>query len=182
MIFEETPLAGAYVITLDGIADERGLFARQFCQKEFASHRLMTEVVQVNASYNTSRGTLRGMHYQLSPKAESKLVRCVTGSAYDVILDLRKGSATFGQSFGREISRANRAMMYVPRGFAHGFITLEDSSELLYLMDEFYTPELQRGVRWNDPRFAIAWPIEPRFVSPRDASHRDFDPSWHLGD
>ena len=182
MIFEETPLAGAYVVTLDGIEDERGYFARQFCQREFGERGLMTRVVQVNASYNASRGTLRGLHYQLPPKPEAKLVRCVSGAVHDVILDLRKDSGTFGQSFGRELSSANRKMMYVPPGFAHGFITLADSTELLYLMDEFYTPELQRGVRWNDERFSIQWPIAPTFLSPRDATHPDFDPAWHLGE
>lgn len=181
MKFEQTPLAGAYVVTPEGIEDERGFFARQFCQKEFAEQGLMTQVVQVNTSFNASRGTLRGMHYQLPPKAESKLVRCVSGAAYDVVVDLRKSSATFGQSFGRELSPSNRAMMFVPKGFAHGFITLENSTELLYLVDEFYAPEFERGVRWNDPRFAITWPITPRSVSSRDANHRDFDAAWHLG-
>jgi dTDP-4-dehydrorhamnose 3,5-epimerase len=182
VIFEETPLAGAYKITLDGIEDERGYFARQFCVREFGERGLMTRVAQVNASYNASRGTLRGLHYQLPPKPEAKLVRCVRGALHDVILDLRKGSQTFGQSFGQELSSANRSMMFVPAGFAHGFITLEDSTEVLYLMDEFYTPELQRGVRWNDERFAIRWPMTPTFLSPRDAAHRDFDPAWHLGE
>jgi dTDP-4-dehydrorhamnose 3,5-epimerase len=180
--FEETPLRGAYVITLDAIEDDRGFFARQFCQREFAAHGLMTRVAQANTSFNASRGTLRGLHYQLAPKAESKLVRCVSGAVHDVILDIRKGSDTFGQAFGRELSPANRKMMFVPPGFAHGFITLADSTELLYLMDEFYTSELERGIRWNDERFSVAWPIPPQFVSPRDASYRDFDPAWHLGE
>lgn len=180
MIFEETPLRGAYVVTLDAIADERGFFARQFCQREFAQRGLMTRVVQVNASYNASRGTLRGLHYQLPPKAESKLVRCITGAIHDVIVDLRSGVETFGKTFGRELSAANCEMMFVPPGFAHGFITLADSTEVLYLMDEFYTPELQRGIRWNDKRFSVPWPIAPKFLSPRDSTHRDFDPAWHL--
>jgi dTDP-4-dehydrorhamnose 3,5-epimerase len=180
--FEETPLPGAYVITLNAIEDERGFFARQFCEREFAAHGLMTRVAQANTSYNVARGTLRGLHYQLAPKAESKLVRCVSGAVYDVILDLRKGAETFGRSFGQELSAANRKMMFVPRGMAHGFITLADSCYLLYLMNEFYTPELERGIRWNDPRFSVAWPTSPQFISPRDASHRDFDPEWHLGE
>ncbi len=182
MTFEETPLPGAYVVTLDGIEDERGFFARLFCQREFGERGLMTRVVQANASYNVARGTLRGLHYQLPPRAESKLVRCVSGAVHDVIVDLRRGFETFGQTFGRELSSANRKMMFVPRGFAHGFITLADSTELLYLMDEFYTPELERGIRWNDERFSIDWPMAPRFLSPRDANHRDFDPAWHLGE
>ena len=182
MKFEETPLSGACVVTLNAMEDERGFFARQFCAREFGEHGLMTRVAQVNTSYNISLGTLRGLHYQLPPKAESKLVRCVSGAVYDVIVDIRKDSPTFGQSFGRELSRDNRAMMFVPKGFAHGFITLADSTELLYLMDEFYTPEFERGIRWNDQRFAITWPMAPRFLSPRDANHRDFDPAWHLGE
>ncbi len=181
MIFEETPLPGAYIVTLDGIEDERGFFARQFCEREFGERGLMTRVAQVNTSYNASLGTLRGLHYQLPPRAEGKLVRCVAGTVHDVIVDMRSGSETFGQTFGRELSAANRAMMYVPRGFAHGFITLADATELLYLMDEFYSPEFERGIRWNDERFSIDWPIAPRHMSPRDANHRDFDPVWHLG-
>jgi dTDP-4-dehydrorhamnose 3,5-epimerase len=181
VILEETPLPGAYVVTLDAIEDERGFFARQFCQREFAERGLMTRVVQVNTSYNASRGTLRGLHYQLPPKAEGKLVRCVSGAVHDVIVDMRKGVATFGRSFGRELSWANRKMMFIPPGFAHGYLTLADSTELLYLTDEFYTPELERGIRWNDERFSIAWPMTPQFLSSRDANHRDFDPAWHLG-
>jgi dTDP-4-dehydrorhamnose 3,5-epimerase len=180
--FEETPLAGAYVIALDGIEDDRGFFARQYCQREFGERGLMTRVVQVNTSYNASRGTLRGLHYQLPPRAESKLVRCVSGAIHDVIVDLRKGSRTFGQTFSRELSSFNRKMMFVPPGFAHGFITLADSTELLYFMDEFYSPELQRGIRWNDERFSIQWPMTPQSMSSRDASYRDFDPAWHLGE
>jgi dTDP-4-dehydrorhamnose 3,5-epimerase len=179
--FEETPLRGAYIISLQAIEDERGFFARQFCEREFAAHGLMTRVVQANTSYNASRGTLRGLHYQLAPRAESKLVRCVSGAVHDVIVDIRKGSDTFGQAFGRELSAANRRMMFIPPGFAHGFITLADSTELVYLMDEFHAPELERGIRWNDERFSVAWPIPPQFLSPRDANHRDFDPAWHLG-
>ena len=181
MIFEETSLPGAYVVTPNAIEDERGFFARQFCQREFAERGLMTRVAQVNTSYNASRGTMRGLHYQLPPKAESKLVRCVSGAVHDVIVDMRHGVESFGRSFGLELSAANRKMMFVPAGFAHGFITLSDSTELLYLMDEFYTPELERGVRWNDERFSITWPIAPQFLSSRDANHRDFDPAWHLG-
>jgi dTDP-4-dehydrorhamnose 3,5-epimerase len=180
--FEEAPLPGAYVVTLSAREDERGFFARQFCQREFDDHGLMTQVAQVNISYNAHRGTLRGLHYQLAPKAEAKLVRCVTGAIHDVIVDMRKDSRTFGMPFGRELSSANRAMMYVPKGFAHGFITLADATEVLYLMDEFYAPELERGIRWNDERFSVPWPIAPQFVSSRDATHRDFDPAWHLGE
>jgi dTDP-4-dehydrorhamnose 3,5-epimerase len=179
--FEETPLPGAYLVTLDGLEDERGFFARQFCAREFGDRGLMRQVVQVNTSYNRSRGTLRGLHYQLAPRAECKLVRCITGAVHDVIVDMRAGSETFGRSFGHELSPVNRTMMFVPRGFAHGFITLADSTELLYLMDEYYAPELERGIRWNDERFSVVWPLAPQSLSPRDATHRDFDPAWHLG-
>ena len=182
MTFEETPFPEAYVVTLSALEDERGFFARQFCRREFGEHGLMTQIVQVNTSYNAHRGTLRGLHYQRPPKAEAKLVRCVTGAIHDVIVDMRKDSSTFGMPFGRELSSANRAMLYIPKGFAHGYITLADATELLYLTDEFYVPELQRGIRWNDERFSVPWPIAPQFVSSRDAAHRDFDPAWHLGE
>jgi dTDP-4-dehydrorhamnose 3,5-epimerase len=121
------------------------------------------------------------MHFQLAPKAETKLVRCIRGALYDVILDLRGGSPTFGRSFGAELSAENRRAMYVPKGFAHGFITLADDTEAFYLVDEHYAPERERGVRWNDPRFDIRWPIPPEVVSDKDRGHRDFDPAWHLG-
>lgn len=181
MIFTPTPLHGAYLIDLEKRGDDRGFFARAFCQKEFAAHGLSTQFVQVNNSLSAQRGTLRGMHYQLTPKAEVKVVRCIRGSLYDIILDLRKDSPTFGQSFGAELSADNRRMMYVPKGFAHGFITLQDNSEVFYLVDEFYSPEHERGVRWNDPKFNIQWPLHPTVLSDRDRGHRDFDPAWHLG-
>jgi len=181
MIFTETPLRGAYLIDLEKRGDERGFFARAFCEKEFGAHALATHFVQVNNSLSAQRGTLRGMHYQLAPKAETKLVRCIRGALYDVILDLRRGSPTFGRSFGAEVSAENRRMMYVPKGFAHGFITLGDHTEAFYFVDEFYAPEQERGIRWNDARFAIPWPIEPVVISDKDRAHRDFDASWHLG-
>ncbi|MFO1091091.1 MAG: dTDP-4-dehydrorhamnose 3,5-epimerase [Hyphomicrobiales bacterium] len=180
MIFTETPLKGAYVIDLEKRGDDRGFFARAFCVNEFGANKLATNFVQVNNSLSAQKGTLRGMHYQLAPKAETKVVRCIRGSLYDVILDLREGSPTFGQSFGAELSAENRRMMYVPKGFAHGFITLADDTEAFYFVDEFYGPEQERGVRWNDPKFKIAWPIEPTVVSDKDKGHRDFDPAWHL--
>ncbi len=181
MIFTETPVHGAYVIDLEKRGDARGFFARAFCEREFGEHRLATRFVQMNNSLSAQNGTLRGMHYQLAPKAETKLVRCVRGALYDVILDLRKESPTFGKSYGAELTAENRRMMYVPKGFAHGLITLTDDAEALYLVDEFYSPEQERGVRWNDPRFAIEWPIPPVIVSDKDRGHRDFDPAWHLG-
>jgi dTDP-4-dehydrorhamnose 3,5-epimerase len=181
VIFNETLLRGAYVIDLEKRGDERGFFARAFCEREFGEHGLATRFVQMNNSLSADKRTLRGMHYQLAPKAETKLVRCIRGALYDVILDLRKESATFGESFGAELTAENRRMMYVPKGFAHGFVTLTDDAEALYLVDELYSPEKERGIRWNDPRFGIDWPAAPIVISDKDRGHRDFDPAWHLG-
>ena len=181
MLFTEAPLRGAYLIDLEKKGDDRGFFARAFCVNELGRHGLVRQFVQVNDSQSAQRGTLRGMHYQLAPKAETKMVRCIRGALYDVILDLRPDSPTFGDSFGAEISAENRRMMYVPKGFAHGFITLADDTEAFYFVDEFYAPDRERGIRWNDPRFRIAWPIPPLVLSDKDKKHRDFDPAWHLG-
>ncbi len=181
MIFTETPIKGAYLVDLERRGDDRGFFARFFCEREFGAQGLATRFVQINNSLTAQRGTLRGMHYQLAPKAETKVVRCVRGSLHDVVLDLRPGSPTFGKSFGAELSAENRRMMYVPKGCAHGFVTLTDDAEAVYLVDEFYSPEHERGVRWNDPRFSIPWPIEPQVLSDKDRNARDFDPAWHLG-
>ena len=180
MIFTETPLGGAYLIDLEKRADERGFFARAFCAREFAEHRLVSNMVQANNSLSFQKGTLRGMHYQLAPKAETKLVRCLRGALHDVILDIRPSSPTFGQSFGADLTADNRRMMYVPKGFAHGFITLTDDAEAYYLVDEFYAPECERGIRWNDSRFSIQWPIQPVVISEKDQGFRDFEPAWHL--
>jgi dTDP-4-dehydrorhamnose 3,5-epimerase len=180
MRFEETPLPGAFLIDLEKRGDDRGFFARAYCEKEFQQHDLPSHFCQVNNSSSAQKGTLRGMHYQLAPKAESKLVRCIKGALYDVILDLRPESPTFGQSFGAELSAENRRMMFVPKGFAHGFITLADDTEAFYFVDEFYAPEYERGVRWNDERFQIEWPLSPTVLSDKDAKWRDFDERWHL--
>jgi len=180
MQFLSTPLEGARLIELDKIGDDRGFFARAFCEREFADAGLVSHFVQVNNSLSADKGTLRGMHYQLAPHAETKLVRCIRGALWDVILDLRPDSATFGQHFGAELSAGNRRMMYVPKGFAHGFITLADDTEAFYFVDEFYAPDTERGIRWNDPEFAIAWPAEPVIISDKDLAHRDFDAAWHL--
>ena len=180
MIFTETPIPGSFLIDLEKRGDDRGFFARAFCEKEFAKAGLVDRFVQINNSLSGQKGTLRGMHYQLAPAAETKVVRCIRGSLYDVILDLRKESPTFGKSFGAELSAENWRMMYVPKGFAHGFITLTDDAEAFYLVDEFYSPSHERGVRWNDPKFAIEWPIAPVVLSDKDANQRDFDPAWHL--
>lgn len=181
MLFTETPLAGAYLIDLEKRGDARGFFARAFCVREFGERGLATHFVQINESLSAAKGTLRGMHYQLAPSAETKVVRCIRGALHDVILDLRPGSPTFGRSFGAELSADNRRMLYIPKGFAHGFVTLTDDTEAFYLVDEFYSPEAERGIRWDDPRFEIRWPMTPTVISEKDRGHRPFDPAWHLG-
>lgn len=180
MRFIDTPLPGAFLIEPELQGDERGFFARVFCEQEFAAQGLETRYVQMNNSRSAAAGTLRGLHYQLSPAAEVKVVRCTAGALWDVILDLRPDSPTFGRWYGAELTADNRRMMYAPRGFAHGFITLTDGAEALYLVSAFYAPDRERGVRWNDPSFAIEWPREPAVLSGKDANHRDFDPAHHL--
>jgi dTDP-4-dehydrorhamnose 3,5-epimerase len=180
MKLNETPLDGAWVIRLEKRGDDRGFFARVFCRREFEQHGLVSKFVQVNNSLSAQKGTLRGMHYQLAPRAETKLVRCIRGAFYDVILDLRPGSPTFGESFGVELSADNRLMLYVPKGCAHGFLTLTESAEAFYFVDEFYAPEMERILRWNDPRFGIKWPAFPEVLSDKDRDARDFDPAYHL--
>ena len=180
MKFIKTPLAGAYIIELEKHGDDRGFFARVFCLQEFEQVGLANQFVQINNSLSGPRGTLRGMHYQLSPRAETKIIRCIRGAFWDVVLDLRSGSPSFGQWFGAELSAENRRMMYAPKGCAHGFITLTENAESFYLVDEFYSPEYERGIRWNDPQFNIDWPIEPTVISEKDRQHRLFDPQWHL--
>ncbi len=181
MKFHELPVQGAFLIELEKFGDSRGFFGRAFCRNEFADHGLATEFVQVNNSLSADKGTLRGMHYQLAPHAETKVVRCIRGALYDVIVDIRPDSPTFGKWHGEELSAENRNMLYVPRGFAHGFITLEDDTEAFYFVDNFYAPDHERGVRWNDPKFGIDWPIEPAVLSDKDQAHPDFDPAYHLG-
>jgi dTDP-4-dehydrorhamnose 3,5-epimerase len=180
MRFTPTSLAGSYLIDLDRREDNRGFFARVFCEREFAEAGLEARFVQINNSLSRDRGTLRGMHYQLEPSAEVKVVRAIRGALWDAILDLRPESPTFGRSFGAELNAENRRIMYVPRGFAHGFLTLEPDTETLYLVSAYYDPDRERGVRWNDPRFSIAWPEKPLVISDKDASQRDFHPAWHL--
>ena len=176
MIFKETPLKGAYVIDLEKREDERGFFARYFCEREYADWGLSTSFVQINNSLAVDKGTLRGMHYQLPPKAETKVVRCIRGALWDCIVDLRANSPTFGEYFAVELTSENRTMLYVPKGFGHGFITLTDNTEALYLVDEFYAPELERGIRYDDPEFNIQWPLQPVVVSEKDLQHPGFDP------
>lgn len=176
MRFVETPLNGAWVIDLDLLADERGWFARTFDADEFAARGMNAAVVQCNASFNARGGTLRGMHYQAQPHGESKLVRCVRGSIFDVAVDLRDGSPTLCRWHGVELSADNRLAFYIPAGLAHGFQTLTDDAEVLYQMGNPYVPDAARGVRWDDPAFAIRWPEVggERIVSERDSAFRDF--------
>jgi dTDP-4-dehydrorhamnose 3,5-epimerase len=166
--FEPTPLAGAFLVQPQVISDERGMFARSFCQIEFSQQGLDPVVAQSNVSFNRRRGTLRGLHFQSEPRGEAKLVRCTQGAIWDVIVDLRDGSSTRHQWFAAELNAANRTAMYIPRGFAHGFQSLVDDSEVLYQMSEYYHPELARGVRWNDPVLAIDWPLKQPILSERD--------------
>jgi dTDP-4-dehydrorhamnose 3,5-epimerase len=180
MRFTETPLPGAYLIDLDKRTDERGFFARVFSIEEFAEAGLETQFVHMNNSLSIPQGTLRGLHYQLAPKQEVKLLRCIRGSLYDVILDIRPDSPTFGKSFGAELSAENRRMMYVPKGFAHGFLTLTEHAEVVYFVSEVYSPKLERGIRWDDPQFSVKWPAIPQVISERDLSHPNFDPKYHL--
>jgi dTDP-4-dehydrorhamnose 3,5-epimerase len=166
--FAPTPLAGAYVIELERIEDERGFFARSFCQQEFLARGLDPVVAQCNVSFNRRRGTLRGLHYQAKPHEEAKLVRCTRGKVWDVIVDLREDSPMLLRWYAAELTADNRRALYVPKGFAHGFQTLEDDSEVLYQMSEFYYPDLARGVRWDDPAIGIRWPFPDPVLSGRD--------------
>jgi len=175
MLFTETDLQGAFVIDLEKVDDERGYFARAWCAREFGEHGLSTRIAQGNLSFNKHKATLRGMHYQVEPYAEVKLVRCVRGALLDVIIDLRPDAPTYKQWIGVELSAANGRMLYVPEGFAHGFQTLEDDTEAFYLVSEFYTPDAERGVRWDDPEFGIKWPhTNGLTISDKDASWPTF--------
>lgn len=177
MKFHQTELQGAYRIELDKLEDSRGFFARFWCQKEFEQHNLVSTVVQANTSFNTRAGTLRGMHYQAAPYEETKLVRCSRGGIYDVIVDLRPDSLTFKRWTAVELTADNYNMLYVPAGFAHGFITLEDNTEVTYLVSEAYTPGAERGLRWNDPVFGIVWSRPVEVISEKDAGWPDFGAS-----
>lgn len=174
MIFTATPVAGVFVITPEPQEDARGFFARAWCAQEFAAHGLNPRLAQCNISFNRTKGTLRGLHYQLAPHAEAKLVRCTAGAIYDVALDLRLDSATLAQHVAIELSARNRQMLYIPEGVAHGFQTLADDTEVFYQMSEVYVPALSRGVRYNDPAFGIRWPIAEPVILRRDATYADF--------
>src|SRR5262249_46097441 len=175
MIFTETSVNGVFVIDLEPVQDERGFFARTWCQREFEAQGLETRFVQCSVSFNKLAGTLRGLHYQAAPYEEVKLVRCTSGAIFDVVVDLRPGSPTLACHSSLILSSSNRRMLYIPRGIAHGFQTLENDTEVAYQMSEFYQPEYSRGVRWNDPAFAIPWPaVERRIMAPRDQTYPDF--------
>ena len=171
MIFDPTPISGCVVVRQERHADDRGYFARTWDGAELARHGLTAEVAQCSVSFNHSRGTLRGMHYQAAPHAEAKLVRCTRGALFDVCLDLRPDSPTFRQWYGETLTADNGAALFVPEGCAHGFLTLEDETEVFYTISAPYVPEAGRGVRWNDPAFGIAWPGEVRVIHPRDAGY-----------
>jgi dTDP-4-dehydrorhamnose 3,5-epimerase len=174
MIFRETKLKGAYVVDIEKLEDERGFFARSWCQKEFEAHGLNPRLVQCNISFNARKGTMRGMHYQTQPFEEAKLIRCTRGAIHDVIVDIRPDSPTFREYVGILLTADNRRMLYAPEGFAHGFLTLDDNTEVFYQMSEFYAPECAKGFRWNDPAFRIAWPEVVQVISERDRAYPDF--------
>jgi dTDP-4-dehydrorhamnose 3,5-epimerase len=175
MNFHDTKLSGVLEIHLDPKPDERGFFARSWCLKEFEEHGLNPSLVQCNVSFNARTGTLRGLHYQAPPYPETKLVRCTKGAIYDVVVDLRPQSPTYKQWIGATLTAENRQMLYVPEGCAHGFLTLEDETEVFYQMSEFYHADLGRGVRWNDPAFGIEWPREAELMSDRDRAYPNFE-------
>jgi dTDP-4-dehydrorhamnose 3,5-epimerase len=170
MLFEETKLSGAFIIDLDRKSDARGYFARGFCAKEFEEHGLKPTIAQYNISFNHKRGTLRGLHYQVPPATETKLVRCTRGAIYDVIVDLRPDSPTYLQHIGVELTAENGRALYVPEMFAHGYQTLTDNTEVMYPVSEFYTPGCERGARHDDPKFGIEWPLPVVVISDKDAN------------
>jgi len=174
MIFEETRLKGAFTIEMEPIGDTRGFFARAWCQKEFEAHGLISGFVQANITFSPKKGTLRGLHYQIAPHEEIKLVRCTRGAIYDVIIDLRPESPTYKQWLGTELTADNRKMIYIPGGFAHGYQILMDDTEVFYQVGQFYAPEYERGIRWDDPAFGIEWPLEIQVISDKDKNWPDY--------
>lgn len=174
MTFKETAISGVFEIGIQAIRDERGFFARAWCRSEFEEHQLESALVQCNISYNARKGTLRGMHFQSAPFAETKLVRCTQGAIYDVVLDLRPQSPSFRGWLALTLTAENRNMVYIPKGCAHGFLTLRDETEVFYQMSEVYNAESARGVRWNDPTFGIVWPDHVEVISDRDRNYPDF--------
>jgi dTDP-4-dehydrorhamnose 3,5-epimerase len=175
MIFTETRLKGAFLIGIERHEDFRGYFARTFCEREFAERGLKTHFVQSSLSYNRLKGTLRGMHFQSTPMQETKLIRCTRGAIFDVIIDLRRDSPSFKEHFTVALTADDAGALYVPEGFAHGFQTLANDTELTYQMTEFFAPELSHGVRWDDPAFGIAWPAKVQVISERDRTYPNFE-------
>ncbi|MHA1332186.1 MAG: dTDP-4-dehydrorhamnose 3,5-epimerase [Candidatus Hodarchaeales archaeon] len=175
MKFKKTSIEGCYLIELEPIQDKRGFFSRCFCQKEFKKHDLYFNIAQANISFNRFKGTVRGMHYQIPPRAENKLVLCTKGSIYDVAIDIRKNSFTYKKWFGVKLTSKNHLMLYVPAGCAHGYQTLENNCEVFYFVSEFYDPELERGLPWDDPTFGIKWPNPVTVISRKDKSYLPFN-------
>jgi dTDP-4-dehydrorhamnose 3,5-epimerase len=176
MIFTETKLKGAFVIEIKKIGDERGFFGRSWCKNEMEEHGLNGNIVQINTSLSKDKATLRGLHFQIAPFQECKMIRCTRGSIFDVIVDLRPESPTFLQWFGEELTESNHKALYSPEGFAQGFITLENESEITYFTTQFYAPGKDRGVRYNDPQFGVKLPIQPVIISEKDINWPDFTP------
>ena len=174
MIFTETELKGAFIVELEKFEDERGFFALSWSERVFAERGLEAKLLECNVSFNRKKGTLRGMHYQEAPHGQAKLVRCTMGAIYDVIVDLRPSSPTMRHWIGVELTASNRLMLYIPEGFAHGFQTLTDDTEILYQMSSVYVPESARGARWNDPAFSINWPLAVQVIDERDRLYQDF--------
>lgn len=174
MIFIETKLKGAYIIEPERLVDTRGFFARTWCKREFNAHGLNSNLAQCNISFNKKKGTIRGMHYQVEPFEEAKLVRCTRGAIWDVIIDLKADSPTFKKWYAVELTAENHKMLYIPESFAHGFQALEENTEVFYQMSEYYSPECSRGVRWNDPVFSIEWPEVEIIISDKDRQYPDF--------
>ena len=177
MIFHETGLSGAYLAELERRADERGFFARSWCQREFAERGLNADLAQCNISFNKERGTLRGLHFQMAPHEEAKLVRCTQGAIFDVIIDLRQSSPSFTKHYSIQLDSDNRLALFVPKGFAHGFQTLSDSTEVFYQMSDVYVPGVGGGIRWDDPTFGIRWPLPNPLMNERDRTWPDWKPS-----
>lgn len=176
MIFTKCKAAGAFLIEIEKLMDKRGYFARSFCVKEFGAHGLNPKVAQCNVSFAHKKGTLRGMHFQIPPNEEDKVVRCSVGAIFDVLLDLRKESSTYLLWEAFELTADNGKMLYIPKGFAHGFQTLTDNAEIFYQMSEFFAPECARGLPWNDPAFRIQWPLPNPIISEKDRSFKPFEP------
>ena len=175
MIFQKTKLNGAYIIEIEKLEDERGFFSRTYCKKELENVGIVSSIKQASISFNKKKGTLRGMHYQILPNEETKFVRCSKGALYDVIIDLRPKSSTYMQWLGVELTEKNNTVLYIPRNFAHGFLTLADNTEVTYLISEFHSPKSARGIRWNDSAFGIEWPIEIRVISDKDRCWQNYN-------